>query len=118
MPRPLNHDPGPFAKRLREARQNAGMPLDVASVYVRELLGSDWGLSRETLRRYEDGTTTEDRADPLVVAALADLYGVPLEWLSASVADRMEHIHSLTTRVLGLTNLPWLRSRRGKPNTP
>lgn len=86
---------GPFGDRMYEARTAAGLPLDEAAVHVRTLLSSTFGPSRETLRRYEDGTTTEDRADPLLVAAAAHLYGVDVDWLSPSVAHQLENVRVL-----------------------
>lgn len=100
MPATKKSNAGPFGDRLREARNRIGMPMDVASVRVRDILGSSYGPSRETIRRYESGFTTEDTADPMVIAALAELYDVDVAWISPSIARQVENIHLLAGRSL------------------
>lgn len=124
MPTTATKAPTPFARRLIAARHKAGIPLDVASVRVRDMIGSSFGPSRETIRRYEDGTTTEERADAVVIAALAALYNVPLRQLSPRCYDSMENVRLLAEKVTGGragVTKPTRRDRpgtaRGKPNT-
>jgi len=71
-----------FGDRLRHAREQSGHRLDDVAVMMREVLG--YGPSRETIRRWETGVEQEDRVDPVVLAALADIYGVTLESLSTA----------------------------------
>ena len=87
-----------FARRMREARENAGLRLDEASVDARRILGAEWGPSRETIRRYESGMISEDRADPLVVTALAEIYGVSVAYLSPTVFEQTAEIEKLLRR--------------------
>lgn len=94
---------GPFGDRMYEARTSSGLPLDEAAVHIRGI-DSTYGPSRETLRRYESGETPEDRADPLIVAAAALIYGVDLTWLSPSVASQLSKVELLAAE---------LRSRKG-----
>lgn len=90
--------PTEFAKRMRDARMAAGLRLDEASVDARRVLGTDWGPSRETIRRYESGLISEDRADPLVVTALAEIYGVSVGQLSWKVAQQTDFILNLVRK--------------------
>jgi hypothetical protein len=74
---------------MRTRREAAKFRLDEASVGARSILGGDFGPSRETIRRYEAGLTPEDRADPIIVMALAELYGVSLDELSPHLAEQV-----------------------------
>jgi len=85
---------------MQEARQRAGMRLDEASVEARRVLGSEMGPSRETIRRYEAGLISEDRADPLIVTALAEIYGVSVGQLSWVIARQSQAISKLISRHL------------------
>lgn len=79
-----------FPGRLREAREAKGYALDDAVIRVRMLLGPDlnYGLKKETLRRIEVGATKNPDLDPLLVVALADVYGVRVDDLSEEYADK------------------------------
>lgn len=88
----------PFARRMLEARNRAGMRLDEASVEARRVLGAEWGPSRETIRRYETGKITEDRADAMIVTALAEVYGVSVGELSRAIADRALYVSKMLNR--------------------
>lgn len=90
----------PFARRMQKARLSSGLRLDEASVEARRILGATYGPSRETIRRYEVGLITEERADPLVVTALAEIYGVNVGELSWPLAQQAKSIHKLMGRHL------------------
>lgn len=92
--------PTEFARRMQEARQRSGMRLDEASVEARRILGASYGPSRETIRRYEAGLITEDNADPLIVTALAEIYGVSVGQLSYSIAQQSKAINKMFSRHL------------------
>lgn len=81
-----------FGRRLRKAREAKGLTLDRVAVQVQDRMGQQTGTSRETVRRYElagsPGGITEDSADLVVTAILAEIYGVTLQWLSPTVARR------------------------------
>lgn len=67
--------PAPMGRRLRELREAAGLQLDDAAYQVRQMLPDAMGVSRETIRRYETGDTSEEKANLLVLVALAGVYG-------------------------------------------
>jgi transcriptional regulator with XRE-family HTH domain len=89
-----------FARRLQIARQRSGLRLDEASVEARRALGASYGPSRETIRRYEIGMVSEENADPVIVAALAEIYGVSVGHLSWVVAQQVQNLQSLVRRQL------------------
>jgi transcriptional regulator with XRE-family HTH domain len=86
----------PFGDRLRHAREASHHRLDDAAVLVRETLG--YGPSRETIRRWEKGLEEEDRVDPVVLAALAEIYGVTLEALSPAAERNARTVIRLLNR--------------------
>jgi transcriptional regulator with XRE-family HTH domain len=86
----------PFGDRLRNARVASNHRLDDVAVMVRETLG--YGPSRETIRRWEKGLESEDRVDPVVLAALAEIYGVTLESLSPAAERNASAILRLLRR--------------------
>jgi len=79
-----------FGRRLRRAREEAGFSLARVAGLIQEKLGNTergrGNPSHEQIRQYEMGVVAEERADLVVVLALAELYGVPLRWLSPSLA--------------------------------
>lgn len=81
-----------MADVLVRAREQSGLRLDDAASRARDTLGNGSGPSRETIRRLETGATTEDRADPLIVGALAQVYGVPVETLSPRLAEQLRKL--------------------------
>ena len=92
--------PTEFARRMLEARTRSGLRLDEASVMARDILGASYGPSRETIRRYETGMISEERADPLVVIALAEIYGVSVGQISWIVAQQSKAISRVFSRHL------------------
>jgi transcriptional regulator with XRE-family HTH domain len=88
-PKP-RHRSSPFGDRLRKAREVADLRLDEASVYLRQIVGSE-GPSRETIRRYERGLVPESEIPAIVIAGMATIYNVDLRALSPLAADRIEH---------------------------
>jgi transcriptional regulator with XRE-family HTH domain len=85
---------GPFADRLRKAREKADLRLDDASVFLRQTIGSE-GPSRETIRRYEMGLVPEGDIPAIILAGMATVYGVDLKALSPLAAERLESQWSL-----------------------
>ena len=51
--------------------------------------------SLQTINRLEIGFTPEEKANPVIVAALATTYGVPLSQLSEVAAKNMEMVRRL-----------------------
>lgn len=112
----------PFGKRLLAAREAAGYRLDDAAVFARVELQSTYGPSRETIRRYEVGEIDEDRADMVIVAALARIYNVPMESLSAVLAAQMRNVVSWatpanTSKRKPAAASPTTRNRKPKPRS-
>jgi len=81
--------PGAFGRRLIAARENIDRRLDWVAVKVQEELQTTTGPSRETIRRMEQGDITETKADMMIVAALAKVYGVSIASLSPIAAERL-----------------------------
>lgn len=77
---------------LRTWRVTAGLKLDRAAVYASDRMGQD--ISSEKVRRYET-VVHEEAMDPLVVAALVDLYGRSLSDLPERVRERVERARDL-----------------------
>lgn len=89
-----------WAQRLRSRRNACQMRLDDAAYLVRQRLPQPMGLSRETLARLERGQVPEDRADPVVIAALADVYCCPVAELSPVAAVHLDSLRRLLDRLL------------------
>ena len=85
---------------MKEARERSGLRLDDASSEIRRILGANYGPSRETIRRYESDLISEDRADPLIVMTLAEIYGVSVGQLSWTIARQSQAISKLINRHL------------------
>jgi antitoxin component HigA of HigAB toxin-antitoxin module len=81
---------------LREWREAASMKLDRAAVYASDLMGQD--ISSEKVRRYETGVPPE-AMDPLVVAALVEVYGKALHDLPEELRTKVEHARNLLSRL-------------------
>jgi hypothetical protein len=81
---------------LREWRVAAGMKLDRAAVYASDRMGQE--ISSEKVRRYETGVAPE-AMDPLVVAALVEVYGKSLHDLPEELRHRVEHARDLLARL-------------------
>lgn len=111
-----------FGKRLLAAREAAGLRLDNAAVFAQMELQSSFGPSRETIRRYEIGEVDEDRADMVIVAALARVYKTPMDKLSPLLAARMNHVAGWATPIATAKRKPaaaspTTRNRKPKPRS-
>lgn len=76
-------------RRLAKHRKAAGLRLDDASVRVRDRVGPNIGVSRETIRRYEVGKVAPEDMNPITLTVMADVYNVSLSELAPWV-DREE----------------------------
>jgi len=92
-------NPGELGGRLKIAREAAGMSLLDAMTEVRGRLPRPMWVTHETIRRYEQGIMPEDRADPLLVGALAITYKVPVGWLSPAADDQLRDIFELVVEI-------------------
>lgn len=90
-----------FSQRMRRARTDAGLSLASATYLLRDALPERITVSIETVRRLETGFTPEEAASPIIVAALAQIYGKPVEELSASAAHDVERILSVLSAANG-----------------
>jgi hypothetical protein len=84
------------AGKLREARESADLTIEEATVIVRRRLGRT-KLSSETVRRFETGTKSP-LDDPVLVAALFDLYDRNTADEDPAVAERLGEIIDLLER--------------------
>ncbi len=90
--------PTEFASRMRSQREAAGFSLSEATFELRSVLPKALWCSLETIRRMENGRTTEAKADPVLVTALADVYGCKVRDLSPSIAEGLEGLRDLLSR--------------------
>lgn len=90
---------GDFGSRIRHQREDAHLSLIDLMIEVRARLPRSKWVTHETLRGYENGTRPEDRADPVVVAALADVFGCRVEDLSPLVAEAADVIRELLVKL-------------------
>ena len=84
-----------FAKRLTQAREATGLTLAEAAVYATQATNGGRRISHSTIQRMEVGMIPEDKADPIIVAALARVYGRDIETLSADAASRLVGLREL-----------------------
>ena len=87
-----------FGARMEAARAKRGLAADEAAVDARRFLHGLRNVSRMTIYRLESGAITEDRADPFVVAALANVYGESTAKLSKIAAERLQRYRDLLER--------------------
>ena len=76
-----------FAERMRDARKATGLSLVEASFRVRVWLPEAEWVGYDVIRRIEAGVTPEEKADPVLLAALAKAYGTEVADLS-EVGDK------------------------------
>lgn len=86
-----------FGERLRQQRETAGYSLADVTYELRSRLPKAMWCSLETIRRMENGRS-ETKANPVVVMALADLYGCKVGDLSTVVGDETERLRDLLIR--------------------
>lgn len=84
-------------KVLVQWREHAGFRLDEASVDVGRLLGHR--VSRETIRRYEVDYP-ESKMDPVLIVALAEVYGARIGALPDEMLKVIDARRDLLIRVL------------------
>lgn len=84
-----------LGERLRRERERNGLSLLDAMTEVRRLLPRPLWVTHETLRRYEKGLVPEEKADPVLLEALAIAYGVRLEELSPAADAAFERLIDL-----------------------
>lgn len=97
---------GDFGSRIRQRREDAHLTLIELMIEVRQRLPRSRWVTNETLRSYENGTKTEDKADPVVVAALADVFGCSIADLSPTIAESSVMIRDLLLRLTGGPKAP------------
>lgn len=93
-----------FASALEAARKTKGLSYKDVGRAVFLLLGP-MAPGQEWLRRWHVGDMAPERADLVVCAALAEVYGVTLSELSPVVADRYEGVRDLLIRVKRCSSL-------------
>lgn len=71
--------------RIKELRERSGLSLRHLTIEVCKRLPRPLWVSYGTIANYENGSITEDKADPLVLDAMAGAFHVPVGELSAFV---------------------------------
>lgn len=84
-----------LGERLRQLRDARGLSLVDAMTEARVLLPRALWITNETIRRYEKGIVPEDQADPVILAALAQVYNVPLADLSSAAHRACNQVWTL-----------------------
>lgn len=77
----------PFAERFAQAQGN--LSFEKLARRVCELLGDD-ATTAATLNRYYTGRIPEEKANPEVLWAVAEIGGVDIEWLSSWAAKVLD----------------------------
>ena len=97
MARPRTPSPSPVAVALAAAHAAAGAP-PFASVRdaVKEYLGA-YTPTEQTIRSWH-GPDSPKKLDPLVLTALADVYGVELASLDPTMERQLPRIKELISR--------------------
>jgi len=91
-------DAGSFGAALRVAKERSGLSYGRLERQVVEVLGQAAPVG-ETLRQYHLGSVPPERADVVLVCALASIYGESVDSLSPTVADRARRASDLITAV-------------------
>lgn len=81
-------------ERMHAQRIEAGLTLNEAIFRAWNLLPEPYRKAPKMLERYETNWA-EDKADPIFIAALADVYGCGVSDLSAIAAERVALVASL-----------------------
>lgn len=79
---------------IRTAREAAGMSIDEFAVDVKRLTGLRRGVSREAMRRLEDGLAPVDNVPPAIMAAVCYLLGLDLAKLAPRHAADLERLET------------------------
>ena len=87
--------PSSFGERMKEAREQAGLSTMNAAYAIRSRLPEPLWISNEPIRRMENGKMAEEKADPILVCALAAVYGVEVRTLSPLIADALGLVDQL-----------------------
>lgn len=89
---------GTYGTRIRRRREKAGLSLINVMVEMRSRLPRSQWPSQEKLRRYESGAVPETRADPLLIVALADIFGCKVADLSPVASEAVQSMRDLLIR--------------------
>ena len=107
-----------FGGRLRRARKDRGLTLNETAILLRARLPKPLWVTLDPIRRMEIGTTTEEKADPVLVRALADIYGKPLAELSPLIAEELELVERLLRGEISSDDVELATSRCTRPFQP
>lgn len=92
-----------MGERLRIIRSRQRRELRDVAREAQALLPPSLSMSRETLRRLEVGIISEDKANPVHIAALAQVYGVRISDISPPAAEALGTV-DLLIRSTGCTH--------------
>lgn len=97
-----------LAERAKKAREVSGLSYERTAIKLAQVVPESHAVSYGTIRRLEDGEITEDKADRVLLAGLAEVWGVPLDELSPGAVEDLAQIVEVAQRVSN-----WNR-KRGK----
>lgn len=100
-----------YGEILKQARVDAGYSQDEATFRSRQYLPESLWFSTGTLQRFENGTTPEQKANPVVLRALAKLYGVPLRQVSVLADESLSEVRTLLD-----SSSPWIPALADHPS--
>lgn len=81
-----------MGEQLRRAREQRDMTIDEIAVDVRRATGLRRGVSREAIRRIEDGAAKPEHISPVVLAAICRLLDLDLAIVSPRHARDIERL--------------------------
>lgn len=90
-----NQLPDTFGHRARTLRNRADLSTIEAAYVIRDHLPRSEWRSYQAIHRLEVGETSEENASPVLLAALARVYGVPLYVLSPLADEARQCILAL-----------------------
>lgn len=106
MPRNRSNDEN-IGRVIRTAREAAGLSIDELAVDVKRLTGMKRGVSREAMRRLEEGLAVIDNVSPAIMAAICHLLGIDMRKLAPRHAEELDRLESfLEKRRVGAGQYP------------
>ena len=96
--KPVTATTDDIGAQLRTARERVGLSLYEVGYRLRQALPASYHITQSTLARLETGGSA--RQDPVLLAALADVYGVSLAELAPGLFDELVMVGELVGRVV------------------
>lgn len=96
---------------LKAQRQRVGLSLEEVAFAIREFLPRSLWVTAETIRKYENGMVPEHKANLLILAGLARVYGCQFTELAPNGAEDAKTLRDLLIQSLHCS----MRSARSSP---